>query len=69
MRRFAGSCRFVYNHALALQKANYEAGGSFIGYVAMWLSGCRATAEHQSDLPGLCVRRARIDGPRRISSA
>jgi putative transposase len=35
MRRFAGSCRFVYNHALALQKANYGAGGRFIGYVAM----------------------------------
>ena len=35
MRRFAGSCRFVYNNALALQKANYEAGGKFIGYVAM----------------------------------
>jgi len=35
MRRFAGSCRFVYNQALALQKANYEAGGRFIGYVAM----------------------------------
>jgi putative transposase len=24
MRRFAGSCRFVYNHALALQKEMYE---------------------------------------------
>ncbi|WP_412025298.1 RNA-guided endonuclease InsQ/TnpB family protein [Burkholderia cepacia] len=35
MRRFAGACRFVYNNALALQKANYEAGGKFIGYVAM----------------------------------
>ncbi|ABB06035.1 RNA-guided endonuclease InsQ/TnpB family protein [Burkholderia lata] len=35
MRRFAGSCRFVYNKALALQKGNYEAGGKFIGYVAM----------------------------------
>lgn len=35
MRRFAGSCRFIYNKALALQKTNYEAGGSFIGYVAM----------------------------------
>ncbi|MBN3773930.1 RNA-guided endonuclease TnpB family protein [Burkholderia sp. Se-20378] len=35
MRRFAGSCRFVYNKALALQKKNYEAGGKFIGYVAM----------------------------------
>ena len=35
MRRFAGSCRFVYNKALALQKENYEAGSKFIGYVAM----------------------------------
>lgn len=35
MRRFAGSCRFVYNKALALQKANREASGKFIGYVAM----------------------------------
>ncbi|MBF6987003.1 RNA-guided endonuclease TnpB family protein [Cupriavidus sp. IK-TO18] len=35
MQRFAGSCRFVYNKALALQKENYEAGGKFIGYVAM----------------------------------
>ncbi|RJG14907.1 RNA-guided endonuclease InsQ/TnpB family protein [Massilia cavernae] len=35
MRRFAGSCRFVYNKALALQKENYEAGNKFIGYVAM----------------------------------
>ena len=35
MRRFAGACRFVFNKALALQKTNYEAGGKFIGYVAM----------------------------------
>ena len=35
MRRFAGSCRFVFNKALALQKANHEAGHKFIGYVAM----------------------------------
>jgi putative transposase len=35
MRRFAGACRFVYNKALALQKTNYEAGGKFIGYVAL----------------------------------
>jgi putative transposase len=35
MRRFAGSCRFVYNKALALQKENYDAGNSFIGYVPM----------------------------------
>lgn len=35
MRRFAGSCRFVYNRALALQKENYEAGDKFISYVFM----------------------------------
>jgi len=35
MRRFAGSCRFVFNKALALQKAHFEAGGKFIGYVAL----------------------------------
>lgn len=35
MRRFAGARRFVYNKALALQKANYDAGGKYIGYVAM----------------------------------
>lgn len=35
MARFAGSCRFVFNKALTLQKTNHEAGGKFIGYVAM----------------------------------
>ncbi|WP_424566683.1 helix-turn-helix domain-containing protein, partial [Thiothrix litoralis] len=34
LRRFAGSCRFVYNKALALQQANHGAGEKFIGYVA-----------------------------------
>jgi putative transposase len=35
MRRFAGSCRFVFNKGLAMQKDNHEAGEKFIGYVAM----------------------------------
>ena len=35
MRSFAGSCRFVYNKALALQKENHEAANKFIGYVPM----------------------------------
>jgi putative transposase len=35
MRRFAGSCRLVYNKALALQQGNHQAGEKFIGYVAM----------------------------------
>lgn len=39
LRRFAGSCRFVYNKALALQKETHEAGGKHSNYVAMaaWL--------------------------------
>ena len=51
MRRFAGSCRFVYNKALALQQSHHEAGGKFIGYVALakhltdWL--------HSSETPWL----------------
>jgi putative transposase len=32
MRRFAGACRFVYNEALALQKARYERGDKKLGY-------------------------------------
>ncbi len=35
MLRFSGSCRFVYNKALTLQKENHAAGNKFIGYVAM----------------------------------
>src|SRR5882757_7471978 len=34
MGSFAGSRRFVYNKGLALQRAHYEAGGTFMGYVA-----------------------------------
>lgn len=47
MRRFAGSCRFVFNQALALQQANREAGGQYIGYVAMakQLTAWRNSAE------------------------
>ena len=35
MRRFAGSCRFVFNKALALQTANHSAGNKFIRYVEL----------------------------------
>ena len=35
MRCFAGSCRFIYNKALALQKENYADGNQFINYVQM----------------------------------
>jgi putative transposase len=35
MRRFAGSCRFVYNKALALQKKRYEQGEKKLGYAEL----------------------------------
>jgi putative transposase len=32
MRCFAGSCRFVFNKAPAIQKANREAGNKYVRY-------------------------------------
>ena len=39
MRRIAGSCRYVWNKALALQIENHKAGEKFIHHFAMckWL--------------------------------
>ena len=35
MGKFAGSCRFVFNKALAIQIENHEAGHKFITYESM----------------------------------
>jgi len=35
MRRFAGSCRFVFNKALVMQSANHESGNKYLRYVDM----------------------------------
>ncbi|MFO7808439.1 helix-turn-helix domain-containing protein, partial [Guyparkeria sp.] len=35
MRRFARSCRFVFNRALALQQQRYEAGEKKLGYAGL----------------------------------
>ena len=35
MRRFAGSCRFVFNQALALQKERYERGDKKLAYAGL----------------------------------
>ena len=35
MRRFAGSCRFVFNKALALQKGRHESGDDKLSYVEL----------------------------------
>ena len=47
IRRFAGSCRFVYNKALALQKERHEQGGKKLGYAGLckMLTGWRNSAE------------------------
>ncbi len=47
MRRFAGSCRFVYNRALALQKERYQARGKKLGYTGLCkeLTAWRNSAE------------------------
>jgi hypothetical protein len=35
MRCFAGSCRFVYNKGLALQKARFDAGEKKLNYTEL----------------------------------
>jgi putative transposase len=35
MRRFAGSCRYVFNRALALQKERFEQGERRLGYAGL----------------------------------
>lgn len=69
MRRFSGSCRFVFNRALALQRARYEAGEKHLGYgglcreLTAWrndpgrLACHRAAAQHQPHLPRVRPRR------------
>jgi transposase len=62
MRRFAGSCRFVFNKALALQKERHEQGEKKLGYAAL----CRRLTEWKaqqetlwlSDTPGQALQQA-----------
>ncbi len=51
MRRFAGSCRFVFNKALALQKERFEHGEKKLGYAGL----CKLLTEWRngSDTPWL----------------
>ena len=37
MRQYAGSCRFVYNKALALQKERHQQGRKKLGYIDLAL--------------------------------
>jgi len=45
MRRFAGSCRFVFNAALAMQKSLYEQGDKKLGYAGL----CKALTVWRHD--------------------
>ena len=47
LRRFAGSCRWVWNAAIAEQKRRHEGGEKFAGHAAMckWLTGWRHASQ------------------------
>ena len=45
MRCFAGSCRFVYNKGLALQKARFDAGEKKLSYVEL----CKRLTDWRND--------------------
>ena len=46
MRRFAGSCRFVFNKALAMQKEHYEKGEKKLSYAGL----CKTLTEWRKSL-------------------
>ena len=52
MRRFAGSCRFVFNKALAMQQERHAAGEKKLGYAGL----CKALTEWKAapTTPWLC---------------
>jgi putative transposase len=56
LRRFAGSCRYVYNRALALQKARYERAEKKLGYAGLckeltaWRNEARWLGEAHSQI-------------------
>lgn len=54
MRRFAGSCRFVYNKALDLQKERYERGEKKLGYGAL----CKVLTEWKAQSQTLWLNEA-----------
>ena len=46
MRRFAGSCRFVFNKALALQELRYKQGEKKLGYAGL----CKRLTEWRNNV-------------------
>src|SRR5690606_13833719 len=49
MRRFAGSCRFVYNKGLALQKERYERGEKKLGYARRAVQDAHRVAQQRGN--------------------
>ena len=54
MRCFAGSCRFVYNKGLALQKARFEAGEKRLNYAGL----CKLLTQWRSEAETLWLKDA-----------
>jgi putative transposase len=63
MRRFAGSCRAVYNKALALQKSLYEQGEKKLGYAGLCerLTDWKSEFVWLSESPSQALRQALKD--------
>ena len=65
MRRFAGSCRFVWNKALALQQENHKAGEKFKNHFSMnkWLPLWKQSPETiwLKEAPSQALQNAFID--------
>ncbi len=60
LRQFAGSCRFVYNQALALNTARYEKKEKRLGYTKLcaWLPNWKKKHEFLSDVPAQALQQA-----------
>ncbi len=60
LRQFAGSCRFVYNKALALNAARYEKKEKRLGYTKLcaWLPNWKKEHEFLSDVPAQALQQA-----------
>jgi putative transposase len=65
MRRFAGSCRFVYNKALALQQERHQAGEKKLGYASLCKTLTAWKAQSQtlwlSDTPSQALQQSLKD--------
>ena len=70
MRRFAGSCRFVYNKALAMQKSLYEQGQKKQGYAGLCKSliGWKAETTWLTETPSQALQQTLKDLERAYSN-